>query len=55
MAEIAGVVLALPATAHLLVKVSLNGYRVFQDARVVGLELQKQLTGLGVMEQALKD
>jgi len=53
--EALGIALALPGVAQQLMKTALEGYRIFQDVKEVGQDLQKHLCALGVMEVALQD
>jgi hypothetical protein len=53
--EIAGIALAAPAIVQQLVKVSLEGYKVFQGVKDVGMDFQKLLHALGVIQAQLED
>ncbi|CCX30228.1 hypothetical protein FPQ18DRAFT_104164 [Pyronema domesticum] len=53
--EIAGVVLAGPAVVGQLVQNTLNGYRIFSDARLSGQGIRNCQRDLGVQRERLED
>jgi hypothetical protein len=53
--EIAGVIIAGPAIVERLLQVSLDGYRVFQNAKMVGKEIQQCGYELDITRVRLED
>jgi hypothetical protein len=53
--EIAGVVLAGPAVVGQLVQITLDGYRIFSDARLWGQGIRNCQRDLGVQRERLED